>query len=147
MNYVYKNITTVHTPVICIPRKSEDSVIVIHKCDIANVSGSDATVSVYIETYNIDETEHLHGNQEVGNYSETTDDYISKANQEIYYKIKNVSVPVGTTLSLFTDHPCGHSSRFNFIVKSTHNVDVIADYEYNKTKKSGNITTRTISQY
>ena len=147
MEYIYRNITTAHTPVICIPRKREDSVIVIHKCDIANVSGSDATVSVYLETYNINKTEHLFGNQEVGNYSETTDDYISKADQEIYYKIKNVSVPVGTTLSLFTDHPCGHDSKFNFVIETSQNVDVVLDYEINKIERARNITRRTINQY
>ena len=147
MRYIYRNITTAHTPVICIPREREDSVIVIHKCDIANVSGSDATVSVYLETYDINKTEHLFGNQDIGNYTETIDDYTDKADQEIYYKIKNVSVPVGTTLSLFTDHPCGHDNKFNFVIETSQNVDVILDYKINEIEKSRSITTRTINQY
>ena len=142
MNYVYKNITTTDPKIII--EASTGGVYLVHKCDIANVDSSDAVVDVYIESYNYTKTLEVHGQS---NYSETLEDFVNKENQEIYYKIKSVTVPVGTTLSLFTDHPCGHSSRFNFIVKSTHNVDVIADYEYNKTKKSGNITTRTISQY
>ena len=142
MNYVYKNITTTDPRIII--EASTGGVYLVHKCDIANVDSSDAVVDVYIESYNYNKTLKVHGQS---NYNETLEDFVNKENQEIYYKIKSVTVPVGTTLSLFTDHPCGHSSRFNFIVKSTHNVDVIADYEYNKTKKSGNITTRTISQY
>ena len=142
MNYVYKNITTTDPKIII--EASTGGVYLVHKCDIANVDSSDAVVDVYIESYNYTKTLKVHGRS---NYSETLQDFVNKENQEIYYKIKSVTVPVGTTLSLFTDHPCGHSSRFNFIVKSTHNVDVIVDYEHNKTKRSGDITTRTISQY
>ena len=142
MNYVYKNITTTDPRIII--EASTGGVYLVHKCDIANVDSSDAVVDVYIESYNYNKTLKVHGQS---NYNETLEDFVNKENQEIYYKIKSVTVPVGTTLSLFTDHPCGHSSRFNFIVKSTHNVDVIADYEYNKTKKSGIIPTRTINQY
>jgi hypothetical protein len=146
VRYIYRNITTAHTPVRLIPlRKRRDSVTVIHKCDIANVSGSDATVSIYLETHDIDKTEHLYGNQDNGNFSETTNDYVNKADQEIYYKIKNVSIPVGTTLSLFTDHPCSHNSKFNFVIESSQNVDVILDYEINKFKSRSGSNNITIS--
>ena len=142
MNYVYKNITTTDPKVIIEPESG--GVYLVHKCDIANVDSSDAVVDVYIQYYNYNKTLKVHGQS---NYSEALEDFVNKENLEIYYKIKSATVPVGTTLSLFTDHPCGHSSRFSFIVKSTQNVDVIVDYEHNSTERSRNTTTRTISQY
>ena len=50
MNYVYKNITTT-SPQILI-KKDDGGVTTIHKCQIANVDSSDATVGIYIEDFN-----------------------------------------------------------------------------------------------
>tara|TARA_R100001510_G_scaffold43219_1_gene39671 strand:- start:335 stop:772 length:438 start_codon:yes stop_codon:yes gene_type:complete len=145
VNYVYKNIITADPQILI--RRKDNGIFLVHKCDIANVDSSDAVVDVYIESYSIAQTIKKHGSNESNFDNVITHDYINKENQEIYYKIKSVTVPVGTTLSLFTDHPCGHNSKFNFIVKSTQNVDVIVDYEHNSTERSRNTTTRTISQY
>jgi hypothetical protein len=142
VNYVYKNITTADPQILI--RRKDNGIFLVHKCDIANVDSSDAVVDVYIQYYNYNKTLKVHG---PSNYSEALEDFVNKENLEIYYKIKSATVPVGTTLSLFTDHPCGHSSRFSFIVKSTQNVDVIVDYEHNSTERSRNTTTRNISQY
>ena len=54
MNYVYKNITTT-SPQILI-RKDSGGVTTIHKCQIANVDSSDATVGIYIESFSEDRT-------------------------------------------------------------------------------------------
>ena len=143
MNYVYKNITTT-VPQILI-RKDSGGVTTIHKCQIANVDSSDATVDVYIEDFNEDKTNKVHGSISNGNYNSTTDDYVNKENQEIYYQIKNVVIPVGSTLILFTDHPCSHNSRFQFVIETTHRVDVILDYEKNITRQRE--VNRTTNQY
>ncbi len=151
MNYVYKNIRTANAQIIIARSNSnaeyyvEDgieiveadtdseffSTVTIHKCDIANTHGLDATVDLYLETFNLDKTLKIYGSRENGNWDTDTTDYKDKSDLETYYKIKEVVVPAGTTLSLFTDHPCTHSSKFNFIVKTTHMVDVIVDYEFN----------------
>tara|TARA_B100000035_G_C20971124_1_gene541075 strand:+ start:145 stop:579 length:435 start_codon:yes stop_codon:yes gene_type:complete len=144
MQYIYSNIT-VTDPQIIIGR-TDDGLTTIHKCDIANVDSSDSVVDVYIETFNISETIKIHGDTESGNV-DAYGDYLDKNAQFIYYKIKSVTIPVGTTLSLFTDHPCTHSSRFNFVIKSTQNVDVTVDYENHKKQTNRRGTTRTVNQY
>jgi len=141
MNYVYKNII-VTDPQILI-RGSEGGVTTIHKCQIANVDSSDATVDVYIERYDEQKTIKEYGSVDNGNYNEVTEDYINKSNQSLYYQVKSVVIPTGTSLVLFTDHPCKHASNFNFVVKSTHNVDVLLDYETDLTRG----ITRTVNQY
>ena len=143
MNYVYKNIT-VTVPQILI-KKDNEGVTTIHKCQIANVDSSDATVSIYIEDFNEYRTNKVHGSMFHGNYNSTTDDYANKENQEIYYQIKNVVIPTGSTLILFTDHPCSHSSRFQFVIETTHKVDVILNYEKNITRQRA--VNRTTNQY
>ena len=141
MNYVYKNIT-VTVPQILI-RGSEGGVTTIHKCQIANVDSSDATVDVYIERYNLEKTVREHGSGANDNYDDDAEDYINKSDQRIYYQIKSVVIPTGASLVLFTDHSCKHNSNFNFVIKSTQNVDVLLDYEVDLTRG----TTRTINQY
>ena len=143
MNYVYKNITTT-VPQILI-KKDDGGVTTIHKCQIANVHGSDATVSVYIEDFNESRTIRVHGDKNGGNYNSTTDDYVNKESQNIYYHIKNVVIPAGSTLILFTDHPCSHNSRFQFVIETTHMVDVILDYEKNITRQRA--VNRTTNRY
>ena len=91
MNYVYRNITLT-SPQILIERNNE-GVTTIHKCQIANVHGLDATVSVYIEKFDEDKTIKVHGTKENGNYSSITDDYVNKEDQKIYYQIKDVVIP------------------------------------------------------
>ena len=117
MNYVYKNIITTDPQILV--RGSEGGVTTIHKCQIANVDSSDATVDVYIERCNVEKTVKEHGSVENGNYDSATEDYINKSNQSLYYQVKSVVIPTGTSLVLFTDHPCKHDSNFNFVVKST----------------------------
>ncbi len=143
MNYVYKNITAT-VPQILI-KKDDGGVTTIHKCQIANVDSSDATVGIYIESFSEDRTIKVHGSKSNGNYNSTTDDYVNKEGQNIYYQIKNVVIPVGSTLILFTDHPCSHNSRFQFVIETTHMVDVILDYEKNITRQGA--VNRTINQY
>jgi|TARA_R100000479_G_scaffold175859_1_gene128042 hypothetical protein len=142
MNYVYKNITTT-VPQILI-QKDDGGVTTIHKCQIANVDSSDATVGVYIESFSEDSTIKVHGSKE-SNYNSITDDYVNKENQKIYYQIKNVVIPVGSTLVLFTDHPCSHDSRFQFVIETTHRVDVILDYEQSRARST--TANRNINQY
>jgi hypothetical protein len=134
VNYVYKNITAT-VPQILI-KKDDGGVTTIHKCQIANVDSSDASE---------DRTIKVHGSKSNGNYNSTTDDYVNKEGQNIYYQIKNVVIPVGSTLILFTDHPCSHNSRFQFVIETTHMVDVILDYEKNITRQGA--VNRTINQY
>jgi hypothetical protein len=143
VNYVYKNITAT-VPQILI-KKDDGGVTTIHKCQIANVDSSDATVGIYIESFSEDRTIKVHGSKSNGNYNSTTDDYVNKEGQNIYYQIKNVVIPVGSTLILFTDHPCSHNSRFQFVIETTHMVDVILDYEKNITRQGA--VNRTINQY
>jgi len=143
MNYVYKNITTT-VPQILI-KKDDGGVTTIHKCQIANVDSSDSTVNLYIEGFNEDRTIKVHGSKDNGNYNSTTNDYVNKENQKIYYQIKNVVIPTGSTLVLFTDHPCSHSSGFQFVIEATQKVDVILDYEKNITIQR--VVNRTTNQY
>ena len=142
MNYVYRNITLT-SPQILIERNNE-GVTTIHKCQIANVHGLDATVSVYIEKFDEDKTIKVHGTKENGNYSSITDDYVNKEDQKIYYQIKDVVIPAGSTLILFEDHPCSHRSDFNFVITSTHRVDVILEYEKTAIRQK---VSRTTNQY
>ena len=143
MNYVYKNIT-VTVPQILI-KKDNEGVTTIHKCQIANVDNLDATVDVYIEDFDESRTIRVHGEKNGGNYNSTTDDYVNKESQNIYYQIKNVVIPVGSTLVLFTDHPCSHNSKFQFVIEATRRVDVILDYEQNITRQRA--VNRTTNQY
>jgi len=143
MNYVYKNITTT-SPQILI-KKDDGGVTTIHKCQIANVDNLDATVDVYIENFDESRTIRVHGEKNGGNYNSTTDDYVNKESQNIYYQIKNVVIPVGSTLVLFTDHPCSHNSKFQFVIEATRRVDVILDYEKNITRQRA--VNRTTNQY
>lgn len=142
MNYVYKNITVTDAQILV--NRTDDGLITVHKCDIANVDSSDSVVDVYIETFNISQTIKIHGDTESGNV-DAYGDYVNKEAQFIYYKIKSVTIPVGTTLSLFTEHPCTHNGRFNFVIKSTQNVDVTVDYESHRKQTRGTI--RTVNQY
>lgn len=167
MNYVYKNITASDARII-IARSNPNaeyyvqdnmeiiganidsellSTVTIHKCDIANVDSSDAVVDVYLETFNLDKTFQIYGTRENGNYNTATVDYKNKSDLETYYKIKSVTIPVGATLSLFTDHPCTHSSKFNFIIKSTQAVDVIIDYDFTYVPTRGERVTNRTNQY
>ena len=141
MNYVYKNITTSSAQILI--AGDNEGVTTIHKCQIANVH-LDATVSVYIERFDEAKTIKVHGTKENGNYSSATDDYVNKEDQEIYYQIKDVVIPVGSTLILFEDHPCSHRSDFNFVIESTHRVDVILEYEKTATRQK---VSRTTNQY
>ena len=144
MNYVYKNITTT-TPIVLInSSQSKTGVTTIHKCQIANVHGADATVSLYIEKYDIDKTVKVHGSIDNGN-EDSEGNYLNKEDSQIFYHIKNVNIPSGVTLTLFTDHPCRHGSQFQFVIESTQRVDVILDYEQSRERSAtGN---RNINQY
>ena len=142
MKYVYKNIR-VTDPQILISGDNE-GVTSIHKCQVANTHGTDATVSLYIERFDEDKTIKIHGTQENGNYNSITDDYVTKADQQLYYQIKDVVVPAGAALVLFTDHVCSHDSSFNFVITTTHTVDVILEYEKIAIKQKAS---RTTNQY
>jgi hypothetical protein len=143
MNYVYKNITTVSAQTLI--KGSAGGVTTIHKCQIANVDSSDSTVNLYIEWFNEDETIKVYGSKQNGNYDLTTNDYVNKQGQEVYYQIKNVVIPTGSTLVLFTDHPCSHSSSFSLVITATQRVDVILDYEKQDTKQK--TVSRATNQY
>jgi hypothetical protein len=152
MNYVYKNITTVHDTKLNVST-TPDNNITLHKVQMANVSGSDSTVDLYIEHIDIDETVRLHGSVDNGNYNEDTDNFNTKVS-EIYYHIKNVVIPSGTTLVLFSDSPCTYQGKYDLIVKSTQNIDVAVSYEIvtptgvNRNARSvGENIARTLNQY
>tara|TARA_Y100001938_G_C8070742_1_gene422896 strand:- start:115 stop:570 length:456 start_codon:yes stop_codon:yes gene_type:complete len=142
MKYIYRNITTTVEQILI--RRSDiygNNNVTIHKCQIANVDSTDAVVDVYLETYNIDKTVKLHGRNDDSNYNIDADDYATKADQKIYYHIKSVTIPVGSTLSLFTDHPCTHRNMYNFVIKTTQNVDVLLDYEGGRNLNERNLST------
>ncbi len=54
---------------------------------------------------------------------------------------------VGTTLSLFTDHPCSHSNQYALKIVATYNVDVLVEYDNVITSTARRNTNRTTSQY
>ena len=144
MNYVYKNITTT-TPVVLInSSQSKTGVTTIHKCQIANVDSAAAVVDVYLEKFDIDKTVRIHGSLENNNI-DSQGKYLNKEDREVFYHIKNVNIPSGVTLTLFTDHPCRHGSQFQFVIESTQRVDVVLDYEQSRERSTtGN---RNINQY
>ena len=144
MKYVYKNITATVEQTL-IPRSSGGTTTV-HKCQIANVDSSAAVVDVYIESIDETKTIKVHGSLE-SNYNSTTDDYINKEGTKTYYEIKGVIIPVGTTLSLFTDHPCSHSNQYALKIVTTYNVDVLVEYDNVITSTTRRNTNRTTSQY
>ena len=144
MNYVYKNITATVEQTL-IPRSSGGTTTV-HKCQIANVDSSVAVVDVYIESIDETKTIKVHGSLE-SNYNSTTDDYVNKEGTKTYYEIKGVTIPVGTTLSLFTDHPCSHSNQYALKIVATYNVDVLVEYDNVITSTTRRNTNRTTSQY
>ena len=144
MNYVYKNITATVEQTL-IPRSSGGTTTV-HKCQIANVDSSAAVVDVYIESIDETKTIKVHGSLE-SNYNSTTDEYINKEGTKTYYEIKGVIIPVGTTLSLFTDHPCSHSNQYALKIVATYNVDVLVEYDNVITSTTRRNTNRTTSQY
>ena len=144
MNYVYKNITATVEQTL-IPRSSGGTTTV-HKCQIANVDSSAAVVDVYIESIDETKTIKVHGSLE-STYNSTTDDYINKEGTKTYYEIKGVTIPVGTTLSLFTDHPCSHSNQYALKIVATYNVDVLVEYDNVITSTTRRNTNRTTSQY
>lgn len=144
MNYVYKNITATVEQTL-IPRSSGGTTTV-HKCQIANVDSSAAVVDVYIESIDEAKTIKVHGSLE-NNYNSTTDDYVNKEGTKTYYEIKGVTIPVGTTLSLFTDHPCSHSNQYALKIVATYNVDVLVEYDNVITSTTRRNTNRTTSQY
>lgn len=144
MNYVYKNITATVEQTL-IPRSSGGTTTV-HKCQIANVDSSAAVVDVYIESIDETKTIKVHGSLE-NNYNSTTDDYVNKEGTKTYYEIKGVTIPVGTTLSLFTDHPCSHSNQYALKIVATYNVDVLVEYDNVITSTTRRNTNRTTSQY
>tara|TARA_R100001510_G_C7489124_1_gene97733 strand:- start:86 stop:517 length:432 start_codon:yes stop_codon:yes gene_type:complete len=143
VKYEYRNITSTDPHIVI--HREDSGVFTIHKCEIANVDSSAAVVDVYLEHISLSKTIKLHGDLNSGNKA-SNDDYVNKEDQKIYHKVKGVTLPVGTTLSLFTDHPCRHGSRFNFVVKATQKVDVIVDYEHNKTTTNNN-RRRSSNQY
>ena len=144
MKYIYKNITATVEQTL-IPRSSGGTTT-IHKCQIANVDSSAAVVDVYIESIDETKTIKVHGSLE-SNYNSTTDDYVNKEGTQVYYEIKGVTIPVGTTLSLFTDHPCSHSNNHAFKIVATYNVDVLVEYDNVITSTTRRNTNRTTSQY
>jgi len=144
MNYVYKNITATVEQTL-IPRSSGGTTTV-HKCQIANVDSSAAVVDVYIESIDETKTIKVHGSLE-SNYNSTTDDYVNKEGTKTYYEIKGVTIAVGTTLSLFTDHPCSHSNQYALKIVATYNVDVLVEYDNVITSTTRRNTNRTTSQY
>ena len=144
MKYIYKNITATVEQTL-IPRSS-GGITTIHKCQIANVDSSAAVVDVYIESIDEPKTIKVHGSLD-NNYDSTTDDYVNKEGTKTYYEIKGVTIPVGTTLSLFTDHPCSHSNQYALKIVATYNVDVLVEYDNVITSTTRRNTNRTTSQY
>ena len=146
MNYVYKNITVTTPKVLINSSQSKTGVTTIHKCQIANVHGptTDATVSLYIEKYDIDKTVKVHGSLDNGNV-DSEGNYLNKEDSQIFYHIKDVVIPAASTLVLFTDHPCRHGSEFNLVITTTHKVDVILDYEQSRERST--TANRNINQY
>ena len=149
MKYIYKNITATVEQTL-IPRSS-GGITTIHKCQIANVDSSAAVVDVYIESIDEAKTIKVHGFLTDGslnnNYNSATGDYANKEGTKTYYEIKGVTIPVGTTLSLFTDHPCSHSNQYALKIVATYNVDVLVEYDNVITSTTRRNTNRTTSQY
>jgi hypothetical protein len=144
MNYVYKNITTTAPVILINSSQSKSGITTIHKCQIANVDSTSAAVDIYIEKYNLNKTVEIHGSLENGNV-DSEGNYLNKIDRQVFYQIKNVNIPTGTTLSLFTDHACRHGSEFQLVIESTQNVDVILDYEQSSVRSAG--VSRNINQY
>jgi len=127
MNYVYKNITTSDSTMLL--KGTNREFTILNKVQIANVSGSDSTVDLYIEAIDVNQTEKLHGSKENGNYNESTDDFATKESK-IYYQIKGVIVPVGVTLILFADSPCTYYGHYDLRIVASEGIDVSVSYEY-----------------
>jgi len=138
MNYVYKNITTTNPTYLL--RGDRSGLTTVDKLQIANVTSSDASVDIYIEKVNIDATVSKHGTEENGNFS--NGDWVSKVSN-IYYHVKNVVIPQGVTLILFTDPHCTYDASYDLRITSTQNVDVIMSYNI----KQEQINSRSINQY
>jgi len=147
MKYVYRNISGADAISLLngVPNKQDSrsqDFVTAAKCRIANTSGADITVDVYIEIQNL-------ATRELDSAGETL---FSESDK--YHFIKNLVIPLGTAIDIVSNKSCTFERSHSFKILLSDGVgsaDVIFEYDitknYNSRPSSGSTRTPNVRDY